>query len=55
MDGDGQHDPKYLSKVTDAVESGKFEMAIGSRFIEKEGFQTMSIFDLTGKIIIVIG
>ena len=61
MDGDGQHDPKYLSKVTDAVESGKFDMAIGSRFIEKEGFQTSFmrrfginiistlIFVLTGK------
>ena len=40
MDGDGQHDPKYLSKVIAPVESGEFDMAIGSRFIEKEGFQT---------------
>ena len=40
MDGDGQHDPKYLSKVIAPVANGTFDMAIGSRFIEKEGFQT---------------
>ena len=40
MDGDGQHDPKYLAKVIAPVENGQFDMAIGSRFIEKEGFQT---------------
>ncbi|MBR6518689.1 MAG: glycosyltransferase family 2 protein [Oscillospiraceae bacterium] len=40
MDGDGQHDPKYLGKVIAPVADGTFDMAIGSRFIEKEGFQT---------------
>lgn len=40
MDGDGQHDPKYLAKVIAPVADGTFDMAIGSRFIEKEGFQT---------------
>ncbi|MBR5306211.1 MAG: glycosyltransferase family 2 protein [Oscillospiraceae bacterium] len=40
MDGDGQHDPKYLAKVIAPVAEGKFDMVIGSRFIEKEGFQT---------------
>ncbi|MBE6877992.1 MAG: glycosyltransferase family 2 protein [Ruminococcaceae bacterium] len=40
MDGDGQHDPKYLSRVIAPVAEGRFDMAIGSRFIEKEGFQT---------------
>lgn len=40
MDGDGQHDPKYLSRVIAPVADGTFDMAIGSRFIEKEGFQT---------------
>lgn len=61
MDGDGQHDPKYLSKVVAAVADGTYDMAIGSRFIEKEGFQTsfmrrlginiisMMILLLTGK------
>ena len=61
MDGDGQHDPKYLNKVIAPVAEGKFDMTIGSRFIEKEGFQTSFmrrfginiisafIFVLTGK------
>ncbi len=40
MDGDGQHDPAYLSAVCQPVIDGRFDMAIGSRFIEKEGFQS---------------
>jgi glycosyltransferase involved in cell wall biosynthesis len=40
MDGDGQHDPRYLDKVVQAVADGECDMSIGSRFIEKEGFQT---------------
>ena len=40
MDGDGQHDPKYLEKVCTPVIDGTYDMCIGSRFIEKEGFQS---------------
>ena len=40
MDGDGQHDPKYLYDVIRPVAEGKLDMCIGSRFIKKEGFQT---------------
>ncbi len=40
MDGDGQHDPAYLEKLLTPVKEGRLDMAIGSRFIEKEGFQT---------------
>ena len=40
MDGDGQHDPRYLAKVCQPVIDGEIDMAIGSRFIEKEGFQS---------------
>lgn len=40
MDGDGQHDPKYLEKVCAPVIDGTYDMCIGSRFIEKEGFQS---------------
>ena len=40
MDGDGQHDPAYLHAVTDPVERGELDMCIGSRFINKEGFQS---------------
>lgn len=40
MDGDGQHDSKYLMKIIAPVADGSYDMVIGSRFIEKEGFQT---------------
>ena len=40
MDGDGQHDPAYLAAVVAPVADGTLDMAIGSRFITHEGFQT---------------
>lgn len=40
MDGDGQHDPAYLDAVLAPVVAGELDMAVGSRFITKEGFQT---------------
>lgn len=40
MDGDGQHDPAYLHRVIAPVEEGELDLCIGSRFLEKEGFQT---------------
>ena len=40
MDGDGQHDPSYLKKIVDPVMSGEADVCIGSRFIDKAGFQT---------------
>lgn len=40
VDGDGQHDPRFLSKMADYLEENKLDMVIGSRFIEKEGFQS---------------
>lgn len=43
VDGDGQHDPKFLNEMASYIESGQADMIIGSRFIEKEGFQSSSI------------
>ena len=40
IDGDGQHDPTYVNKLIEPIVSGQADMVIGSRFIEKEGFQT---------------
>ena len=39
MDADGQHDPKYLPQLIAKIEEG-YDFAIGSRFLEKEGFQS---------------
>ncbi len=40
LDGDGQHDPNYLEKLIKPVENGICDVTIGSRFIEKKGFQS---------------
>ena len=40
IDGDGQHDPAYIEKLIDPIIKGEADMTIGSRFIEKKGFQT---------------
>jgi len=40
MDGDGQHDAKYLADIVNPVLNGEADMCIGSRFIEKDGFQS---------------
>ena len=40
MDGDGQHDPCYLAALIEPVAKGEADMAIGSRFIEGDGFQS---------------
>lgn len=40
VDGDGQHDPQFLREMADYLEHHEADMVIGSRFIEKEGFQS---------------
>ena len=40
IDGDGQHDIAYLEGMLPALESGEADIVIGSRFIDKEGFQS---------------
>ena len=43
MDGDGQHDARFLSMMEKTLEDKHADMVIGSRFIKKEGFQTSGI------------
>ena len=33
LDGDGQHDPKYIPAMFETVASGRWDVAIGSRFL----------------------
>lgn len=40
MDGDGQHDIQYLDRLLDPIVKQEADVVIGSRFIEKEGFQS---------------
>ena len=63
FDGDGQHSAAHLEDIAKVLEKSGADMVIGSRFIEKEGFQssglrrvgiryfTMLIRLLTGKTI----
>lgn len=61
VDGDGQYDPRFLNEMAEYLESHNLDMVIGSRFINKEGFQssgarrlgikyfTVLIYLMTGK------
>lgn len=63
IDGDGQHDISYLEKMLPLLENEEADIVIGSRFINKEGFQSSAarrmgikllswlIFICTGKMI----
>lgn len=60
FDGDGQHDARYLEDLIAPIESGQADVVIGSRFIEKEGFQStglrrLGINFLSGLIHILCG
>ena len=43
VDGDGQHDPEFLKIMANYLEEKNLDMVIGSRFIEKQGFQSSSM------------
>lgn len=43
VDGDGQHDPAFLKEMAEILEKEGLDMVIGSRFIEKKGFQSSSM------------
>lgn len=40
IDGDGQHNPKYIERAIEKISKGQADIVIGSRFIEKKGFQS---------------
>lgn len=60
MDGDGQHDIAYLDKLLAPIIAQEADVVIGSRFLEKEGFQSsasrrMGINILSGLIWLTTG
>ena len=60
MDGDGQHDIAYLEKMLEPILQDQADVVIGSRFLEKEGFQSsasrrMGINILSGLIKLTTG
>lgn len=40
IDGDGQHNPQYIEQMIRRMETEGADIVIGSRFINKEGFQS---------------
>ena len=40
VDGDGQHDVGYVESLIEPIINGNANVTIGSRFIEKDGFQS---------------
>lgn len=60
MDGDGQHDIAYLEEMLKPILDKEADVVIGSRFLEKEGFQSsasrrMGINILSGLIWLATG
>ena len=47
VDGDGQHDPKYLKELTSPILKGEVDMVVGSRYLEATGFKS-SVFRRMG-------
>ena len=43
LDGDGQHNPRYLRALVEPIARGEADMCIGSRFLKGEGFQTSAL------------
>lgn len=43
FDGDGQHQAKYLHDLIKPIVDGQADIVIGSRFLEKEGFQSTEL------------
>ena len=47
LDGDGQHDPKYISDMLRCMENEHAEIVIGSRFINSKKNHSMRMFGAT--------
>ena len=43
LDGDGQHDPGQVGLITAPIEKDDADLVIGSRYIEKTGFQSSAM------------
>jgi glycosyltransferase involved in cell wall biosynthesis len=40
VDGDGQHDPRYLKDLVSPILKGEADLVIGSRYLEEKGFKS---------------
>lgn len=51
LDGDGQHDPKYIKQMVDIISNEDIDMVICSRFIENTGYEQSFLRNLGNKIL----
>lgn len=54
IDGDGQHDIRYISEMIGMLEKEQADIVIGSRFIEKKGFQSSASRRMGIKILSIL-
>ncbi len=54
MDGDGQMDPEYLSRLLDALVEGGYDYAKGNRFLNPESLPVMPKVRLLGNIALTL-
>lgn len=55
IDGDGQHDVGFLDKMIRYMEEERADCVIGSRFVEKEGFQSSGMRRIGIKFLSFLG
>lgn len=55
IDGDGQHDVAFLEDMLKLMKTGKADVVIGSRFVQKEGFQSSQIRRVGIRFLSILG
>lgn len=55
IDGDGQHDVAYLDGMLKLMEEEAADIVIGSRFMEKEGFQSSHVRRIGIRFLSILG
>lgn len=55
IDGDGQHDVAFLAGMLELLEEGRADEVIGSRFVEKEGFQSSHLRRIGIRLLSLLG
>lgn len=51
IDGDGQHDPKYIKEMIDYITKDNYDIVIGSRFIKKTNYEQTFMRALGNKML----
>lgn len=55
IDGDGQHDISYLDGMLELLTEGQTDIVIGSRFVEREGFQSSHVRRVGIRLLSILG